>query len=60
MELEGLKRCREEIKEIPVTALVTDRHRQVAKWVRESWKVPHFYDCWHVVKGKSQKLEQEI
>ncbi|CAL9690969.1 unnamed protein product [Knipowitschia caucasica] len=57
MELEGLKRCRNDVEGLSIKALVTDRHRQVAKWIRESWKVPHFYDCWHVVKGLSKKLE---
>uniref|UniRef100_A0AAV2JI66 Mutator-like transposase domain-containing protein n=1 Tax=Knipowitschia caucasica TaxID=637954 RepID=A0AAV2JI66_KNICA len=57
MELEGLKRCRRDLDGFQIKALVTDRHCQVAKWVRESWKVPHFNDCWHVVKGLSKKLD---
>ncbi|XP_057690491.1 uncharacterized protein LOC130914917 isoform X2 [Corythoichthys intestinalis] len=57
MELEGLKRCKEDVSGLNIRALVTDRHRQVSKWVRESWKISHYYDCWHVVKGLTKKLE---
>ena len=39
----------------PVRALITDRHRQIAKWIREEWNVTHFFDCWHVVKGTSKR-----
>ena len=31
---------------------MTDRHRQIAKWIRENWDVAHFFDCWHIVKSK--------
>ena len=35
-----------------VAALVTDRHRQIAKWIRENLpNVKHYYDVWHVAKG---------
>ena len=52
MELEGLKRCKKELEGYAIKALVTDRHRQIAKWIRENWDVAHFFDCWHIVKGK--------
>lgn len=52
MELEGLKRCREILKDCQIRGFVSDRHSQVVKWVREEWKVPQFFDCWHIVKGK--------
>ncbi|XP_070547983.1 uncharacterized protein [Ptychodera flava] len=60
MELEGLKRCRQELeayKDVEVKAIITDRHRQVAKWIRENWtNVTHYFDCWHIVKGLCKKL----
>ena len=52
MELEGLKRCKKELEGYGIKALVTDRHRQIAKWIRENWDVAHFFDCWHIVKSK--------
>ena len=52
MELEGLKGCKKELEGYAIKALVTDRHRQIAKWIRENWDVAHFFDCWHIVKGK--------
>uniref|UniRef100_A0A3Q2Q7U9 Uncharacterized protein n=1 Tax=Fundulus heteroclitus TaxID=8078 RepID=A0A3Q2Q7U9_FUNHE len=48
MELEGLKRCREAVDGFEIKAVVTDRHRQVGKWIRENWHVPHYFDCWHI------------
>ena len=52
MELEGLKRCKKELEGYAIKALVTDRHQQIAKWICENWDVAHFFDCWHIVKGK--------
>ncbi|XP_057709542.1 uncharacterized protein LOC130927604 [Corythoichthys intestinalis] len=58
MELEGLKRCRQELEGFNVKVVITDRHRQVAKWIRENWtQVIHYYDCWHIVKGMCKKLD---
>uniref|UniRef100_A0A3Q3DJS1 Uncharacterized protein n=1 Tax=Hippocampus comes TaxID=109280 RepID=A0A3Q3DJS1_HIPCM len=37
MELEGLKRCSSELERFNVKVVVTDRHRQVGKWIRENW-----------------------
>ena len=33
MELEGLKRCKKELEGYAIKALVTVRHRQIAKWI---------------------------
>lgn len=54
MELEGLKRgllfFSEE--ELEIKTLVTDRHRSIAKYMREEHEdVDHFYDIWHIAKG---------
>ncbi|KAK1889312.1 Cadmium/zinc-transporting ATPase HMA2 [Dissostichus eleginoides] len=55
-KLEGLKRSIDFLKEqhMQVSALITDRNRQVAKWVREELcpgGTSHFFDIWHI--GKS-------
>ena len=51
MEKEGLHRAMEFISQQRV--LVTDRHRQINKWIRENHpEVAHYYDIWHVAKGK--------
>ncbi|XP_064636950.1 uncharacterized protein LOC135493502 [Lineus longissimus] len=57
MELKGLQLCRDTLGEQDIKAFITDRHPQIAKWVREKWKVPHFYDCWHIVKSVVKKME---
>lgn len=54
MELEGLKRglqffCQEDLA---INTLVTDRHRSIAKYLREEQPdMDHFYDIWHIAKG---------
>ncbi|XP_074649035.1 uncharacterized protein LOC141904348 [Tubulanus polymorphus] len=57
MELEGLKRCRIQIGNLKVMAFISDMHIQITKWTREVWNVAHYYDCWHVVKSITKKLE---
>ena len=52
MELEGLKGYQQELEDYAIKALVSDRNRQIAKWIRENWDVAHFFDCCHIVKGK--------
>ena len=57
MEIEGLIRTLMWVDNalIPVSAIVTDRHRQIAKHIREKVVpisgVQHYYDVWHVAKG---------
>lgn len=54
MELEGLKRCREELAlhQIKVSSLTTDRHTGVTKYVRQQWpEIKHYFDTWHISKG---------
>ncbi len=59
MELEGIQRL---IKlfdrfQVKVRALVTDRHRQIAAWVKKNWPdVKHYFDCWHIAKSFKKKL----
>jgi solute carrier family 8 (sodium/calcium exchanger) len=54
MEKEGLERGIKylESQELEVGLLVTDRHSQISKWVRENMPdTTHRYDIWHVAKG---------
>lgn len=54
MEKEGLIRAIHELHENDLTmgTLVTDRHSQIAKWVRENLPdITHCYDVWHLAKG---------
>jgi len=43
-ELEGLRRCFTDVGEDAVITIVTDRHRQIAKYLRENVDVIHYYD----------------
>ena len=56
MEKEGLIRSLKFIKEndLVIDTLVTDRHTQIRKYMREKVpKVKHRVDGWHVGKGKA-------
>ncbi|XP_061760996.1 uncharacterized protein LOC133555687 [Nerophis ophidion] len=60
MEMEGLKRMVELLIswDLDVGVLVTDRHRQIAKWIRENMpNTRHCYDIWHVGKSIGKKLK---
>ena len=51
MEKEGLVRTLEFLKKhgLSVEVLVTDRHRQIAKYVRDKHpEIKHCYDVWHL------------
>lgn len=59
MEKEGLQRSITFLNNqgLSVSVLVTDRHKQINKWIRETHPtVKHFFDVWHVAKGKKTKL----
>lgn len=54
MEKEGLVRRVKKLTDygLSIDVLVTDRHRQIAKWIRENLSnVTHYFDVWHVAKG---------
>lgn len=57
MELEGLKRSLSVLKEysLPLDCIVTDRHPQIQKYLREETAITHYYDVWHIEKGISLK-----
>ena len=55
MEKEGLCRVMKYLKQqkVAIEIIVTDRHKQINKWLRETHpNIQHFYDVWYVVKGK--------
>ena len=59
MEKEGLLRTLKwmEKMEVKVGTIVTDRHRQIAKYIRENLAplgVKHFFAVWHITKGKQK------
>ena len=57
MELEGLKRglVWMENMELQLGTLITDRHPEATKWIRENLVkklgVKHYFDVWHISKG---------
>ena len=54
MEKEGLIRAIKvlELADVHVDTIVTDRHPQIMKWIRENLTdVKHEIDVWHVAKG---------
>ncbi|XP_057183575.1 uncharacterized protein LOC130550184 isoform X3 [Triplophysa rosa] len=55
MEKEGLKRCLDllENKGLSVDYIVTDRHPQIQKYLRDR-SITQFYDVWHFEKGLSK------
>ena len=60
-ENEGLRRMFEFVEqadhELEVGVLITDRHKQNEKFVREKKReVKHFFDVWHVAKGMCDDL----
>ncbi|XP_056441077.1 uncharacterized protein LOC130378308 [Gadus chalcogrammus] len=57
MEKEGLKRSLAllESRGVHLDCIVTDRHPQVQKFLRER-NITHYYDVWHFAKGISNKL----
>lgn len=54
MEKEGLMRSVKKLQGngLVIGQLITDRHRQISKWIREELPhVTHYYDVWHIAKG---------
>ena len=55
MEKEGLVRTLNFLKQqgLSVEVLVTDRHRQIAKYLKTTHpEIEHYYDVWHLAKSK--------
>ena len=56
MEMEGLKRAVTflTLKGVNIGKMITDRHMQIRKWIRETMpEVLHMFDVWHVAKGEN-------
>jgi hypothetical protein len=54
MEKAGLVRSIDflEKSKVHIDVLITDRHPQIQKYLRESKpSIEHYYDVWHVAKG---------
>ena len=63
MEYAGLVRALEFLADnsLQVGTLVTDRHKQITKYMRQSHpNVDHRYDVWHVSKGKLYHIHKHI
>lgn len=62
MELEGLKRSLGVLNahNVSLDCIVTDRHPQVQKYLREEAKITHYYDVWHIEKGILSKLMMKL
>ena len=57
MEKEGLVRSCQNLQTagLEIAALITDHHLQIQKWIRENLPdVKHYFDVWHVAKGKKK------
>ncbi len=63
MEMEGLQRGLHffHSNDLSIGLLVTDRHRQIDAWLRNTQpEIKHRYDVWHVAKCKAIKCYQCI
>ncbi|KAI0240741.1 hypothetical protein LSAT2_008479, partial [Lamellibrachia satsuma] len=61
MEPESLKRSLDHLErnKVNIGTIVTDRHRSIAKWLRDEKKsIKHYYDIWHIAKGLRKKLDK--
>ncbi|XP_056010401.1 uncharacterized protein LOC125682093 isoform X2 [Ostrea edulis] len=59
MEKRGLERAVDWVKnnDLEIGTIVTDRHLQIQKWIRENLpETTHYYDVWHVAKGLKKKV----
>ena len=60
MEKEGLARVISFLqdKQLKINVLLTDRHRQINKWIRNTQPdIKHYFDVWHVAKGLCSKVQ---
>ena len=59
LNLREQKRCFQFLQQLglKVSGFVPDRHRGIAKWIREVCKeTTHYYDIWHVARSVTKKL----
>lgn len=58
-ELEGAKRCFAYLQRlgVSISIFVSDRHRGIARWIREKCKATkHYFDVWHIARAITKKL----
>lgn len=58
-ELEGAKRCVQYLLNLglSIAVCVSNRHRGIAKWIREDHpERKHYFDIWHVARSITKKL----
>ena len=61
MELDGAKQCFDYLqkKGVKVSVFISDRHKSIAKWIRENEPdVQHYNDIWHVAKSVTKRISQ--
>ena len=61
MELEGAKRSFTFLQHmgLSISTFISDRHRGIAKWIRQSQpQTTHLFDIWHVARSISKKLQK--
>lgn len=61
MELKGAQDSFAFLKaaQLGISVFISDRHRSIAKWIREQEPATrHFFDIWHVAKSVTKKLLQ--
>ena len=60
MELKGAKACFDFLITrcgLVIPVFISDRHRGIAKWIRESHPtIQHFFDQWHIAKSVVKKM----
>lgn len=58
--LDGVLQSLEQ-QDLSISVLVTDRHRQINRWLRECHPdIKHYYDVWHIAKGKLKGMVYTI
>ena len=59
MELEGAKRAFSYLKSVglKIAVFISDRHRGIAKWIRENQTgCSHYFDIWHIARSITKKM----
>lgn len=59
MELDAAKKCFSYLKnsDLKIDIFISDRHKSIAKWIRQSeMNTHHYHDIWHVNKSIQKKL----
>ena len=59
MELEGAKRAFTYLQSVglSIAVFISDRHRGIAKWLRESQtRCAQYFDIWHVARSITKQM----